>query len=60
MQEKRYPEKEFHRMSEEAYKQLVAQLPKLGMPREGIEAATLVGVQMVLNKLRDGFVIRKP
>lgn len=50
---------DIQRLTQEAYKQLTAQLPKLGNPKDGIEAAFLLGVQTVLTKLRDGFTVER-
>jgi hypothetical protein len=45
------------RLSQEQFAKLAAQLPKMGCPKDGTEAAYLLGVQTVLTKLRDGWVI---
>lgn len=47
------------RLTPEAYDQLEKQLPKLGPTNSPIEAGVLIGVQMVLAKLRAGFVITR-
>lgn len=48
---------EVHRLSSDAYEQLVSRLPKPGIPRNGEEAAFMVGVQIVLAELREGYVV---
>ena len=49
-------EKAVHRLTPEAYKELERALPE---PRatDGIQAAYNLGVQAVLKKLREGFVV---
>jgi hypothetical protein len=46
-----------NRLTPEAMRQLEKELPKLGVPKDAHEAGVLIGVQMVLDKLRKGFVI---
>lgn len=49
-----------HRLSKEAYDQLCKELPGKGLPvmtKDPLECATLLGMQIVLQKLRDGFVV---
>lgn len=46
-----------HRLSREMYEQLEKNLPKLGTPRTDLEAATTIGVQLVLAELRRGIVV---
>lgn len=49
-----------HRLSPEAYAQLCNQLQAKGQPvmtKEPLEAAYLLGMQHVLQKLREGFVV---
>lgn len=48
---------EVHRLSKEAYEQLVSRLPSIGLPRNAEEASYLVGIQLVLAELRKGYVI---
>ena len=49
-----------HRLTPEAYQQLCSQLQAKGvpvMPSDPLQAAYLLGMQHVLQKLREGFVI---
>jgi hypothetical protein len=46
-----------HRLSLDAYRQLLTKLPKIGVPRTAEEACTMVGIQMVLSLLREGYVV---
>ncbi len=49
-----------HRLSPDAYAQLCNQLQGKGQPvmtKEPLEAAYLLGMQHVLQKLREGFVL---
>ncbi len=50
----------FHRLNKDQYDQLVKGLPRLGTPNDAIQAGMLVGIQLVLEKLRDGFVVEGP
>jgi hypothetical protein len=50
-----------HRLNKDQYDQLVKQIGiRLAPPNDGIQAGVMVGVQMVLEKLRDGFVVEQP
>lgn len=46
-----------HRLSAEAYAQLEKQLPQPTAPNDGTRAAYQLGVQYVLQVLRQGFVV---
>lgn len=46
-----------HRLSQEAYEALEKALPKPGAPRDAHEAGVIIGVQMTLKLLRDGFTV---
>lgn len=49
-------EKEVHRLSQEAYRQLEQQMPA-PIAKDAIQAAFNLGVQHVLAALRKGFVV---
>lgn len=51
--------KEFHRLSLEAYEQLVKALPGPAVDNDLSEhrAGFLLGIQFVLQRLREGFVV---
>jgi hypothetical protein len=49
--------KEINRLTQTAYEHLVKGLPATGCPKTDLEAGFMCGVQHVLAKLREGFVI---
>lgn len=50
---------EEHRLSAESYEQLVKQLPGIAVSNEtsALQAGYQLGMQLVLKKLREGFVV---
>lgn len=48
------------RLHQDVYKSLEKQLPKISAPATELEAGYLLGIQLVLGKLREGFVIGEP
>ncbi len=50
---------EYMRLHPIAYAQLEKELPKVGSTSNPIEAGLLLGVQLVLQKLRAGFVVEQ-
>lgn len=53
------PVKEVHRLSSEAYSQLCGKLPAIAVNNEtsSHQAGFQLGIQLVLQKLREGFVV---
>jgi hypothetical protein len=47
----------FHRLSQESMGELRRQLPPITTPEDGVQAAYQLGIQLVLQKLQQGFVI---
>ena len=50
---------EYHVLTPSSYHALLQKLPKLGVTNDPIHAGILIGIQMVLQELRDGFVSSK-
>ena len=50
---------EYHVLTPSSYNALLHQLPKLGVTNDPIHAGILIGIQMTLQALRDGFVSTK-
>lgn len=50
-------DKVVHRLSREAYEQLEKQLPQPTAPLDGTRAAYQLGIQYVLQVLRQGFTV---
>lgn len=49
--------REFSRMSQQAYQAFAKTLPPPACPDTDLKAGFLLGIQFVLQKLREGFVI---
>lgn len=50
---------EYHVLTTSSYNALLQKLPKLGVTNDPIHAGILIGIQMVLQELRNGFVSAK-
>lgn len=48
---------QMHRLNIDQYQALVDQCPRLASPNDPIQAGVMVGAQIVLEKLRKGYVV---